>query len=123
MKLLESIKELAVWETNRPSAPYGLGVTGIGILTTEFEKLIDLGARKKIPKYYRLTKTLSSAISSNLIEKPQNTKQGGNEWVVLYLNRMLCLHFGLPLQFGGWRGNSIDEICKWLDEGFKLPKK
>lgn len=123
MKLLESIKELSVWETNRPSAPYLPGVTGIGILTVEYEKLIDLGARKKNPKYYRLVKTLSSAISHNLLEKPLNQKQGGKEWVVLYLNRMLCLHFGLPLQFGGWQRNSIDEICKWLDEGFKLTKK
>ncbi|MCD4677121.1 MAG: hypothetical protein K8S18_14170 [Desulfobacula sp.] len=123
VNLLESIKELAVWETNRPSVPYGPGVTGIGISTIEYEKLINLGARKKNPKYYRLVKTISSAISHNLLELHPNIKQGGKEWVVLYLNRMLCLHFGLPLQFGGWRGNSIDEICKWLDVGFKLTKK
>ena len=123
LKLLESFKQLALWETYKMNAPYAPGVTGFAISMDDREKLIDLGIRKKNPKYYHLINALSSAISHNLLEVHTDKKQGGKKWMVFYLNRMLCLHFGLPLQYGGWRPKSVDEINKWLDEGIKLPKK
>lgn len=123
LKLLESFKQLALWETYKMNAPYAPGVTGFAISMDDREKLIDLGIREKNPKYHHLINALSSAISHNLLEVHTDKKQGGKKWMVFYLNRMLCLHFGLPLQYGGWRPKSVDEINKWLDEGIKLPKK
>ncbi len=121
LKILESIRQLARWETYKQNAPYAPGVTGIAISMDDQGMLIDPIVQKKHPEYSRLAKTLSSAIAHNLLEV-QPGKQGGKEWMILYLNRMLCLEFGLPLQYGGWRPQKIDELCKWFDEGIKLPK-
>ena len=125
LKLLESIQKLAQWETFKPNAPYAPGVTGIAISMSDCERLIDPAIQEKLPKYARLAKILKAAITHNLLEVHPDKKQGkkGTKWMIFYLNRMLCLYFGLPLQYGGWRGKKIDELCTWLDEGVKLPKK
>jgi len=34
--------------------------------------------------------------------------------MVMYLNRMLCVHFGLPLQYGGWREKRLADLQGWL---------
>ena len=36
--------------------------------------------------------------------------------MILYLNRWLCLHFGLPLQYGGWRPLKLDELVKYVNQ-------
>lgn len=125
IKLLESIKKLAQWETIKPNAPYAPGVTGIAISMSDCERLIDPAIQEEHPEYARLAKILKAAISHNLLEVHPDKKQGkkGTIWNVFYLNRMLCLYFELPLQYGGYRGKKIDELCTWLDEGVKLPKK
>ena len=125
LKLLESIQKLAHWETFKPNAPYAPGVTGIAIKMSDCERLIDSVIQEKHPEYARLEKILKAAIAHNLLEVDPDVKQGkkGTKWMVFYLNRMLCLYFGLPLQYGGWKGKKIDELCTWLDEGVKLPKK
>ena len=125
IKLLESIKKFAQWETIKPNAPYAPGVTGIAISISDCERLIDPVIQEAHPEYARLAKILKAAISHNLLEVHPDKKQGkkGTIWNVFYLNRMLCLYFELPLQYGGYRGKKIDELCTWLDEGVKLPKK
>lgn len=125
IKLLESIKKLAQWETFKPNAPYAPGVTGIAISISDCVRLIDPIIQEEHPEYAHLAKILKAAISHNLLEVHPDKKQGkkGTTWNVFYLNRMLCLYFGLPLQYGGYRGKKIDELCTWLDEGVKLPKK
>ena len=43
-------------------------------------------------------------VSNNLLIK-QAIKQGKKDelYIVLYLNRWVCVHFGLPLAYGGWK--------------------
>jgi len=41
----------------------------------------------------------------------------------LYLNRLLCVYFGLPLQYGGWRPKKIDELSKWIEPGYQPQQK
>ena len=37
--------------------------------------------------------------------------------MVFYLNRLLCVQFGLPLGRGGWRHRPLEELNAWLEKG------
>jgi hypothetical protein len=52
--------------------------------------------------------------------------------MVLNLNRLLCVHFDLPLQYGLFKEfkeqtknkiQTLDELCMWIERGFRLPKE
>jgi hypothetical protein len=122
-KLLTAIKEYARWETNRPTAPYGPGVTGIGLSMGDREKLTKSDIHRIQPQYERVATLLSSCISNNLLE-PRFVTQGqkGQQWLVLYLNRWLCLEAGLPLHYGGWRHIRPNTFHDWLERGFHPPR-
>ena len=62
-----------------------------------------------------LGEVVASCISHNLLEVHLNQKCKGRYWMVLYLNRMLCVHFGLPLQYGGWRERGLQDLAQWLE--------
>ena len=34
--------------------------------------------------------------------------------MVLYLNRLLCVRFGLALGYGGLRERPVEELCSWM---------
>jgi len=122
-KLLHSICELALWEWNKGTASYGAGggVTGIGITMRDRERLVSSLGKTEGKKYDQLVMALTSCISNGLLQVSLDRPQGekGKTWMLLYLNRWLCLHFGLPLQLGGWRPVSPDELARWISEGFK----
>jgi hypothetical protein len=41
---------------------------------------------------------------------------------ILYLNRTLCMHYGLPLQMGGWQDTSLETLIEWMERG-RIPSK
>jgi hypothetical protein len=43
--------------------------------------------------------------------------------MVLYLNRLLCPHFGLPLGYGGFKEKKLKDLATWLDPGYREPIK
>lgn len=126
-KLLEAIHQCARWELNKGTASYGAGggVTGIAMTMADRDRLINPKIRLRNPEYERLVLALSACISHNLLEVSLDRVQGqkGKTWMVLYLNRWLCLQFKLPLQYGGWRPKTPVQLCKWLDYGFRPPEK
>jgi len=119
--LIESTGNFCKWETYKSNAPYSPGVTGIAIRMSDREKLRD-------PKFLdkdilvRLAKIIASCLSYNIFEPVLDYKCKGERWMVLYLNRMFCVHFDLPLQHGGWREKSLRELCHWIEKGFHPPK-
>lgn len=119
-RFLESIADFAIWETMKPRASYSPGVTGIAITMNERDRLIKLDSNSE---YMKLLNVLASCLAHNLLEASLDRSQGqkGKTWMLLYLNRWLCLHFGLPLHYGSWRPRTPDVLCKWLDSGFKPP--
>ncbi len=118
-KLLTAITQYAQWETNRPTAPYNPGVTGISLSIKDREKLTNPDMYEIHPEYKQIALLLSSCISNNLLE-PRSITQGqkGQLHLVLYLNRWLCLQAKLPLGYGGWRHISPNKLHSWLERGF-----
>jgi hypothetical protein len=112
MKFLEAIGKMAFLETTKPNAPYPPGVTGIAISMRARDTLIQDN------KYSRLCSILSECIAHNLLEPILDYKVKRGRWMVLYLNRMLCVRFGLPLQYGGFREKTLDELSEWMEKGF-----
>jgi hypothetical protein len=35
------------------------------------------------------------------------------------LNRTLCSHFGLPLQYGGWQDVTVQRLAEWIEAGLQ----
>lgn len=114
-RFLESIGALSLRETEKPNAPYAPGVTGIAITMNERNILIDSITSENYREYHELAYVISACISNNLLEAEIDRRQGGKKWMILYLNRWLCLHFGLPLNYGGWRGQKISEMANWIE--------
>ena len=119
---LEAIGLLAKQETYRPSAPYAAGVTGIAISMADRNRILEAKNAPGID-LSTLREVLASALANNLLEPILDYKCKGERWMVLNLNRFLCVHFGLPLQRGGWREQSLLTLCDWLAHGFKPNKK
>ncbi len=115
-RLLEAIGEFCRQQTFRKSAPYAPGVTGIAITMEERKLLID-SEDSDITPFLRLRDVMTSLVSHNLLMPRLDHRNNGREYVVFYLNRLLCVHFGLPLGYGGWRGQSLRDLLHWQETG------
>jgi hypothetical protein len=103
--------------TNRPNAPISPGVTGFALTREQLRdaRIVD-GANSGI-KVFR--EALTSAVAGNIFSI-RKTKQGqaGSEKFVLYFNRLLCVHFNLPLGYGGWQRLPVETIVKMMTSAF-----
>ena len=115
-RLLRAIEDYCREQTFRPTAPYAPGVTGVAITMAERAHLID-SPDDQIGQMSDLRGILTSLVAHNLLIPSLDQQQGGRAVVVFYLNRLLCVQFGLPLGRGGWRHRSIDELNEWLQTG------
>ena len=115
-QLLLAIEEYCREQTFRPTAPYAPGVTGIAITMAERAVLID-SPDDKIKHLANLRDIFTSLVAHNLLIPSLDHQQGGRPVVVFYLNRLLCVQFGLPLGRGGWRHKALDELDAWLRRG------
>lgn len=115
-KFLNIFGKIAEEETDKINAPYAPGVTGIGIKTNDnFMQLYDERWINQ-QEYKDLLNVLTSCIAFNLLKVNKDVSQGnkGDKWMVFYLNRWLCVHFGLPLHYGGWRPKKPSDLIKWI---------
>jgi len=121
-KLITSIGEYCRSRTFLPNAPYAPGVTGVRLSQSELEKLQGrvraLGEQGEL-----LRRVLSECIAENLlILRSSSASTARDAGSILYLNRTLCAHFGLPLQMGGWQDVSCMDLIDWMLRGWK-PKR
>lgn len=114
--LLEGIGAFCQAQTFRESAPYVPGVTGIAITMQDRETLID-SPDDKIRPLLGLRDVLTSLVAHNLLVPRLDHRNKDKAYVVFYLNRLLCVHFGLPLGYGGWREKKLKDLIAWQEHG------
>jgi hypothetical protein len=69
-----------------------------------------------------LAEVLAAAIANNLLEPLLNYKVKNSTWMVLNLNRLLCVNFDLPLHYGGFKEQHLHDLYSWMTAGYK-PKQ
>ncbi len=121
-RLLEAAGTFCQIQTFRPTAPYAPGVTGFAITMEDRARLID-GADDGPAHYRKLREVLASLVAHNEIEPRLDHRNKGREYVVFYLNRLNCVHFDLPLGYGGWREKSLQDLLQWLEHGARVVKE
>ncbi len=121
--LLQAIGGFAHHVTYQSNAPYSPGVTGIAISMRDRDRLRDPEALKGATGLQQVADVMASAIAHNLLEPILDYKVKGGRWMVLYLNRALCVQFRLPLHYGGFRERRLSDIRQWLDSGFRPAKR
>ncbi len=113
-QLLRHIAKLCRADTYRPKAPYAPGVTGTALSMTDRARLLDPEARAQTPGAQALFEALHGAIGHNFLRAHTNRSVKNNRWMVLYLNRLTCVRYGLPLGYGGFRERRLEEMCQWM---------
>ena len=65
-----------------------------------------------------LIQVLSECVAENLLVKKISQATTGREaGLLFYLNRTLCVHFGLPVQHGGWQEVDARDLIEWMQRG------
>jgi hypothetical protein len=117
LRFLDAVGQFCRQETYRPSAPYAPGVTGIAISMQERELLLDQAHLAKSPSTASFASMLGTALAHNLLHAEVDYKVKNNRYMVLYLNRLFCPKYELPLQFGGFREKPLREFIAWAARG------
>ncbi len=101
-------------ETNKPNAPYAMGVTGFAIKPSQ-KGLFGTVQWYEQESFKPLADIISTCVAYNIFEvRPTNQGAKGQAWNVYYLNRWLCIHYNLPLTYGGWRPKASQDLIKWI---------
>ena len=117
--LLDGIGRYARAYTYRPTAPNDPGVAGTAIRMSERTQLLDRAMQKTRPDYARLANALASAIAHNLLVPDLDMSCKGERWMVLNLNRLLCVHYDLPLGYGLFKEQPARTLHEWLDRPYQ----
>ena len=122
-RLLDSIGAFCYDQTFAPNAPYAPGVTGVRLSRTELAKLTAT-SKPLGPAGLTLERVLAECAAENLLVQRESQATGSRDsGTIFYLNRSLCVHYGLPLQMGGWRDVSIGELMKWMERRLTPSRK
>lgn len=120
-RLLENIGKFSHWYTYRPTAPNDPGVSGTAIRMSERALLVDDHYRKGKPDICRFADLLASSLAHNLLVAQLDYNCKKEKWMVLNLNRLLCVHFDLTLNYGLYKERPLATLCQWLSKPFVVP--
>ena len=110
-------------ETHTPNAWNSPGLNAVAILMSDRDTLKNEAINDKKNPYYHLAKCLADCIAYNLIDFELNYKCKGKIWMLLYLNKMYCAKYNLPLNRGGFKEKKLNELLNWYNNGFKPTKQ
>jgi hypothetical protein len=111
LRFLEGMAAMCGEETYRETSPYAPGVTGVGMTMSDRDFLISGRGGEAMDE---LREVLGSCVAQNLLEPRLDALNKGQQWMVLYFNRLLCLHHDLPLGYGGWRPQKLQTLARWV---------
>ncbi|MGE3999005.1 MAG: hypothetical protein AB7I48_02220 [Planctomycetaceae bacterium] len=120
-RFLEAVGKFAHWYTYRPTAPNDPGVSGTAIRMSERSMLVDDEYRKNREDICRFADILASALAHNLLVAQLDYNCKKEKWMVLNLNRLLCVHFDLPLNYGLYKERPLSTLCQWMSRPFTPP--
>ena len=108
--------------TYQPNAPYSPGINGVAISMKDRKILIDPKQHEQNPAIKAFAELLGTALAHNLLHAELDKKVKGNTFMLLYLNRLLCQKYKLPLGFGSFRERPLRELMTWANKGFRPSK-
>ncbi len=120
--LLQSIGAFSRWYTERPTAPNDPGVNAIAISMSDRQNLLSSNWLRHRPKHRELAEVLASALAHNYLDAQPDYKCKGELWLILNLNRLLCVRYHLPLNYGKFKEQRLDDLIGWMERGFD-PKR
>jgi hypothetical protein len=116
---LNSIGEFCHLETHSPNAWNSPGVNGVSILMTDRDILKNEALKNKTHIYHDLAKCIADCIAYNLIDFELNYNCKNKTWMILYLNKIYCAKYNLPMNNGGFKEKKLNELLRWYSIGFK----
>lgn len=121
-RLLDAIGSFCRDRTFLPNAPYAPGVTGIRLSQPELTKLASDQTPLK-SHLAPLKRVLAECVAENLlVARPSAASTARDSGTIFYLNRTVCVHYGLPLQMGGWQDVLAEDLIQWIDQG-RVPNR
>jgi len=121
-QLVLAIVKMAEQDNIKPTVPYPPGVTGTALHMSDRERLLDPKVRESIPGADQLLAALSNAISFNIVSAELDRSVKNKQVMVIYLNRLLCPMFKLPLGRGGYREKKLEVMAKWMTNPIEGPQ-
>ncbi|HTN07597.1 hypothetical protein [Agriterribacter sp.] len=122
-KLMDSIGQFCYSETYVPNAWNSPGINGIAITMAQRNEIKDTILKDKNHQYYKLARCLTICIAYNLIDFKLNYKCKGREWMILYINRIYCAKYQLPLNNGKFKEKTLKDLLGWLNNGITIKPK
>jgi hypothetical protein len=118
---LESVGRFACGYTYRPTAPNDRGVGGTAIRMSDRALLMDAAYLRNRPDLRKFADVLASALAHNLLVADLDYSCRREKWMVLNLNRLLCVHFDLPLGYGLYKERPLAELSRWVEHPYTAP--
>lgn len=116
--LIRAIGNFCRERTYEPNAPYAPGVTGVAITMQDLDTLLKSSEGEKKGVYLELAQAIKECVAENLLDARRGVRQGGGEWCVFYLNRMIGVAFDLPPNYGGWQRATLGQLQVWMTSGY-----
>lgn len=114
-RFVDGVARVSRDEARKPRIPYPPGVTGTALRMSDRAKLRDPDTQKN-PQMQMLYRALKSAIAHNVVWIELNYRVKNADYMVIYLNRLLCPEFDMPLGLGGFRERKLTEMAGWMLE-------